>query len=75
MISRDMQDMYDKISIHTTSSVSQNLEAFTSFYNPYQLLQLEKNPYKNLVTSIMHLDLQIVPFKNLLELPESSSKR
>lgn len=66
--------MYDKVSIHTTSPMSQNLEGFTSFYNPYQLLQPEQNPYKNLVTLIMHLDLQIISFKKLLELPESSSK-
>lgn len=37
-ISREMQDMYDKVSIHTTSPVSQTSEGFASFYNPYQLL-------------------------------------
>ena len=36
-----MQDMYDKVSIHIASHVSQNLKRFTSFYNPYELLQSE----------------------------------
>ena len=50
MISREMHDMYDKVSIHTTSHVSQTLEGFTSFYNSYQLLQTNQNPYKNPIT-------------------------
>ena len=37
-ISREMHDMYDKVSIHIASPISQTLKGFTSFYNPYQLL-------------------------------------
>ena len=52
-ISREMHDMYDKVSIHTASPVSQPLEGFASFYNPYQLLQSNQNPYRNPITSTM----------------------
>lgn len=62
------------MSIHTTIPISQNLERFTSFYNPYQLLHSEQNPYKNLITPIMQSDSQIVQFKTLSELPESSNR-
>jgi len=71
-ISREMQDIYDRVSIHTASPISQNLEGFTSFYNPYQLLQPKQNPYKNPITSTMQLDSQIVPFKRISKLPISS---
>jgi len=45
-----MQDMYDKVSIHIDSPMSQNLEGFTSFYNPCQLLQ----PKKTLIRILLH---------------------
>jgi len=74
-ISREIHDIYDKVYIHTTSLVSQNLEGFTSFYNLYQLLQSEQNPYKNLITSIMQSNLQIMPFKSLSKILKSSNNR
>jgi len=73
-LSRYMQEMYDRVSLHTASSISQNLEGFTSFCNPYQLSQFEKNPYKNIISSTMQRDSQIMPFIGILELPESSYK-
>ena len=66
--------MYDKVSIHTASPISQTLEGFTSFYNPYQLLQIDQNPYRNPITSTMQSDLQIMPFKSLSKISESSNK-
>jgi len=66
--------MYDRVSIHTASPISQKLEGFTSFYNPYHLLQSKQNPYKNIITSTMQPNSQIVPFKRILELPKSSNK-
>jgi len=73
-MSREMQNMYDRVSIHTASPESQNLEGFTSFYNPYQLLRTEQNLHQNPITSIVQLDSQIMPFKGISELPESSKR-
>jgi len=69
-----MQEMYDKVSLHIASLVSQDLEGFTSFYNPYQLSQFEQNPHKNIISSIMQPNSQVVPFKGISKLPKSSNK-
>lgn len=67
-----MQDIYDGVSIHTASPISQNLEGFTSYYNPYQFLNPKQNPYKIPIESTMQLNSQIIQFKILPDLPESS---
>lgn len=44
-----MQDDYDRVSICTTRPMSQNLEGFTTYYNPFLLLNLDQISYKDLV--------------------------
>jgi len=64
-ISREMQDDYDRVSIHTTSPTSKKLEGFTTYYNPYQLLNPNQITYKDLVELMVQPQSQIVNFESL----------